>query len=434
MSEDQGQEKLLASVEARLSEAHKNKDEKALARLKKCYGTAYPQLFSEPKQEIIPVKNPPLKRELEEILARLKKKAEEAQNRPFDLNDPEDRRIMEREDYYEKKQAQKEALHALSKVEYTPEAPSGFSLNELLSMKLPEPRFAVPGVLQEGLTLLAGKPKKGKSWLALTLAVCVSMGRTAFGKFDCDPGDVLYLAMEDKGNPGRLQRRSRMLLGKLFPGGSSPILPQEKVGDLRFELAVEGKEQFIETASDWIAKAKNPKLIIVDTLAKIMPEGEYDNNDYKQAYRFMASLQAWAISNHIAVVVIHHTNKGRQFDPIDEVMGSTGLTGAADSIWVYTKSKNKNILFLSSRDLDTEKSFVVDYEKKGYLCIEGELEKEVMSPERKRIFELLKEKPMSIKKASEILAMDYNNAKQIFWKMREEGKLDKDENGDFFAL
>ena len=31
-------------------------------------------------------------------------------------------------------------------------------------------RWAVPGILPEGVTLFAGKPKQGKSWLAFDLA------------------------------------------------------------------------------------------------------------------------------------------------------------------------------------------------------------------------------------------------------------------------
>ena len=42
------------------------------------------------------------------------------------------------------------------------EAP--FTAAELMAFEFPEARWAVPGIIPEGVTLLAGKPKQGKSW------------------------------------------------------------------------------------------------------------------------------------------------------------------------------------------------------------------------------------------------------------------------------
>src|SRR5689334_10757709 len=53
-----------------------------------------------------------------------------------------------------------------------------FSAADLLAADLPEPRWAVEGVLPEGLNLLAGKPKLGKSWLALNIGIAVATGGT----------------------------------------------------------------------------------------------------------------------------------------------------------------------------------------------------------------------------------------------------------------
>lgn len=47
---------------------------------------------------------------------------------------------------------------------------------ELLSFPLPPTRFIIDGLLPQGLHILAGAPKIGKSWLALTLCLCVAKG------------------------------------------------------------------------------------------------------------------------------------------------------------------------------------------------------------------------------------------------------------------
>src|SRR5437870_5446609 len=83
----------------------------------------------------------------------------------------------------------------------------------------PPPRWAVPGIVAEGLTLYAGPPKVGKSWLALGLAVAIASGGRALGKVQVQSGDVLYAALEDP--PRRLQER----LGTVLDGGSVPGSP-----------------------------------------------------------------------------------------------------------------------------------------------------------------------------------------------------------------
>ncbi|WP_261763881.1 AAA family ATPase, partial [Pseudonocardia asaccharolytica] len=77
-------------------------------------------------------------------------------------------------------------------------------------MTFPEPRWAVPGLVCEGVTLLAGPPKVGKSWLSLNLALDIAAGRPALGSIEVEPGPVLYLALED--TPRRLQSRMRTVL------------------------------------------------------------------------------------------------------------------------------------------------------------------------------------------------------------------------------
>ena len=73
-----------------------------------------------------------------------------------------------------------------------------------------EPKFVVPGYVTEGLVILAGRPKIGKSWLALGLADAVARGGRAFGQLEVEAGDVLYLALEDI--PRRLQKRMRVIV------------------------------------------------------------------------------------------------------------------------------------------------------------------------------------------------------------------------------
>lgn len=80
--------------------------------------------------------------------------------------------------------------------------------DELAAMHFPQLQWAIPGILPEGMTLLAGKPKAGKSFLSIQIASAVATGDCAmFGAPEIEPGDALYLALED--SPRRLQARAQ---------------------------------------------------------------------------------------------------------------------------------------------------------------------------------------------------------------------------------
>ena len=85
-----------------------------------------------------------------------------------------------------------------------------FSLQRLLEVPFYPLHWIVPNLIPEGLLLLVGKPKQGKSWLALQLALAVASGGPLFQSYTANQSDVLYLALED--TPQRLQARTKLLL------------------------------------------------------------------------------------------------------------------------------------------------------------------------------------------------------------------------------
>src|SRR5260221_7595705 len=91
----------------------------------------------------------------------------------------------------------------------------------LLMKTLPQPQWAVPGILPAGLTLLAGKPKMGTSWLALGLALAIAMGGVALESTQVEAGAVLYLALED--TQRRLQQPVQHRLPQVLPQDGSEL-------------------------------------------------------------------------------------------------------------------------------------------------------------------------------------------------------------------
>lgn len=100
---------------------------------------------------------------------------------------------------------------ALKMDQKTAEAPVISSAKILQHEVFPPIKSVVKGYLVEGLTILAGRPKIGKSWLAYDWLVTIASGGFCFGLIHCIEGSVLYLALED--NKRRIKSRLSKLLG-----------------------------------------------------------------------------------------------------------------------------------------------------------------------------------------------------------------------------
>jgi RecA-family ATPase len=213
-----------------------------------------------------------------------------------------------------------------------------FTAAELQHRDFPPIHYVIPGYIVEGLTLLAGKPKLGKSWLALDWALAAAYGGIACGSIKCDWGEVLYCALED--NQRRLQRRLRQLL----PEGEWPGR-LEIITSLR---RLDGGG--LDDLRRWIEAAERPRLIVIDTFACVRPTRLAKDNPYDADYAALSPLQVMAGEMGLAIVVVHHVRKLESDDPLDTVSGTTGLTGAADSILVLNRDSQPRQRHRRDRD------------------------------------------------------------------------------------
>src|SRR6516225_8080807 len=81
---------------------------------------------------------------------------------------------------------------------------------ELQTKQFKPVRIILPNLIPEGVTILAGKPKIGKSWLLLDICLAIAGDRFVLGEIKGGQGDVLYLALED--NERRLKKRVDKIL------------------------------------------------------------------------------------------------------------------------------------------------------------------------------------------------------------------------------
>ena len=90
----------------------------------------------------------------------------------------------------------------------------------------------------------------------------------------------------------------------------------------------------------WIEQAPEPKLVVIDVLAKVRDPRRKDQGLYDFDYAAMEELKKIADEYGIAIVVIHHLRKMDADDPLDQVSGTTGLSGSADTVLVLNRTRS----------------------------------------------------------------------------------------------
>jgi len=259
----------------------------------------------------------------------------------------------------------------------------GHTAEALWDMPFPPIKFAVPGYIAEGLTLLAGAPKRGKSWLALDLCCSVALGGFTLGDQKCIEGDCLYCALED--SPRRIKERLHKVLQL------SDHAPRRLVvwfgGDLpRLGNGCE------EALREWITSQPDPRLIVIDTLNYIRPDRSRDEDPYSYDYRSAIPLHLLAQEFGIAIILVHHTRKTPSDDYLEAVSGTNGLTGGSDALIVLEKgSDGGHILKGRGRDVEEFETAIRFEKDECRWRVMGDATEARLSETRKAILTVLKE-------------------------------------------
>lgn len=222
----------------------------------------------------------------------------------------------------------------------------------LLSTTLPPTRFIIDRLLPQGLHILAGAPKVGKSWLALWLCLQVAQG-TSVWDFPTHRGTVLYLCLED--SLTRIQSR-------LFQ------ITDDAPEALHFATIAAGiGEGLEEQLTNFLTQHPDTSLVVIDTLQRIRT-GSDSGNPYANDYRDISVLKALADKHHIAILLIHHLRKMNDDDPMNMISGTTGISGATDSNFVLKERRRGSgeaTLYCTGRDIEYRELPLV-FDKSGY--------------------------------------------------------------------
>lgn len=310
-------------------------------------------------------------------------------------------------------------------IEATYRPPRVYTAAQLQAIELPQVTWAVPQVLPEGLTLFAGRPKRGKSWLALGLAVAVASGGHALGQIPVEPGEVLLLALED--TPRRLQARlATLLMGEPGPANLKletqwPRLDQDQGRELR----------------SWLKMHPGCRLVIIDTIKKIRSRTVTRGaNVYDVDYEATEQLKAIADEARCGMLAIHHTRKLSSDDPFETVSGSYGLTGGVDTIWVLDRKPNSRdaTLHLTGRDVE-EDALSIRWEPEfATWKLVGDSATAQLSDERKELLAMVRRTgPINLKVLANHIGWPYERVKITAWRMANAGQLISEGNGVYKA-
>jgi hypothetical protein len=218
--------------------------------------------------------------------------------------------------------------------------------------------YAIPQLIPEGLVVLAGPPKIGKSLIIHRFALECARGGSVFG-LDVEPRPSLYLALED--GDLRIQTRSRQLLqDKSIPRGFHYILKVEP-------------GQLIQTVRAFL-DVHPTGLVVVDTIGKVLDKPQKGETTYDRDYRLTGALKAEADAHPGSTILAnHHSRKSGAEDFVDMVSGTQGIAGAADTVVILSRKRGavEGQIQITGRDVE-EAEYALVLERPTGWRLDGE--------------------------------------------------------------
>jgi hypothetical protein len=309
---------------------------------------------------------------------------------------------------------------------------------DLKAMTFDPVRFLVRNLIpNEGVTLVVAKPKSGKSWLILDLALACTMNRYTLGEIMPLQGSVLYLALEDS------LRRLRSRCDKLLP-------PDVKDWPDTLTLATEWRrvdQGGLDDIRNWVlaerAAGRSVAFVAVDVLKMIRPATNKAKPAYESDYEALTGLQKLARDLTIAILVVHHTRKADSDDLLDKVSGTFGLTGAADTILVMEKRSSGWLFDVRGRDVSSDELAAEFHKETCKWTILGNAGEVHRSAERNTILAIFRDAgaPMNAKDVTECLSHvtqgqshSHVAVRQILLRMAQSGLLQREKRGLYSLL
>ena len=209
----------------------------------------------------------------------------------------------------------------------------------LMDMRLEPVRYCIEGVLSQGVAMICGSPKIGKSWMMLDWTIRIAKGEDVWN-FKTTKGTTLYLCLEDNWN--RVQSR-------LFE--ITDDAPDNAYFAISSCSLADGLEKQI---TDFVTEHKDTVLVTIDTFQMIRNRDK--DVSYANDYQEIERLKALADKLKITILLVHHLRKQSDRDPLNKISGTTGISGALDTTLILDRSnrnENNATLTCTGRDIES---------------------------------------------------------------------------------
>jgi RecA-family ATPase len=204
-------------------------------------------------------------------------------------------------------------------------------LNEITREQL---QWLWPGRIPLGkLTLLAGDPGLGKSFVTLDLTARVSRGDCwpDMPLFKQTPGNVILLNCEDDAADTIAPR-----LDKAGVDDTRVVLLEGvKHFDKRRQFSLESDLPRLE---ETLVQFPGTRLVVIDPVAAYC--GKVDSHKNSDVRGMLAPLAEMASRHQVAILTVTHLAKSGGSKAVYRAMGSLAFAAAARAVWAVTKDAN----------------------------------------------------------------------------------------------
>lgn len=223
--------------------------------------------------------------------------------------------------------------------EHPPEAsvPIGESAFSLLERQLPDPVRLCDPWATEGVNLIAGKPKLGKTTIERQKLAAAALGGPFFDSSFINPVKCAFLSLEE----GEYLTRAKFKMGNF---------PDEALGSIQLFFEWPRGGDGVNQLDAYLKANPEVRFVCIDSLTKFRSVPDVRANAFIEDYNAITMLHDLSKVHHgLCIDVIHHTRKAKSDDPMDDISGTYGLTAGCDSYVVLRYHADGAMLHIGGR-------------------------------------------------------------------------------------
>ena len=215
--------------------------------------------------------------------------------------------------------------------------PVGESAYSLLERDLPEPVKLCDPWAVEGVNIIAGRPKLGKTTLIRQKLAAAAVGGEFLDSQFAAPTKTAFLCLEE----GELLCREKLRVSGF---------PDDALTQINLHFEWPRGQAGVNLLDRYLTEHRDIRLVAIDSLTRfrVIPD--------VRVPAFMADYEALNAVHDLSkkhpgvcIDVIHHTRKARSEDPIDDISGTYGLTAACDSYMVIRHHADGALIYAGGR-------------------------------------------------------------------------------------